>query len=246
MGAGGNLAAEATGDPNSNASYQIMERLIQDFKPGDYRFNNNFSLSPSGIFTYADRSEAGGTRWQLLDGNPGGVAGDLATVLNPDSSAKYANTIVYSNTGVGAYELYLACTYEENELMKGEANIYAGSIDLGLGSIDKIRKYQGANLAAVSGTGLSLAAAKEEVRKERRIALMFRGLAFYDARRWGVITSVSSGGGRTGCVLIDNNGNLNTNVTIDYNYLDYWDVPGNELAYNAASSSGAPVQNPQQ
>jgi hypothetical protein len=246
MGAGGNLAAEATGDPNSNASYQIMERLIQDFKPGDYRFNNNFSLSPSGIFTYADRSEAGGTRWQLLDGNPGGVAGDLVQALNPDSAAKYANTIVYSNTGVGAYELYLGCTYEENELMKGEANIYAGSIDLGLSSVDKIRNYQGANLAAVSGTGLSLAAAKEEMRKERRVSLLFRGLAFYDARRWGVITSTGSGGGRTGCVLIDNNGNLNINATIDYNYLDYWDVPGNELAYNAASSSGAPVNNPQQ
>ena len=75
---------------------------------------------------------------------------------------------------------------------------------------------------------------------------MFRGLAFYDARRWGVITSTTNGGGRTGCWLIDNNGNLNTNVTIDYNYLDYWDVPGNELSYNAASASSAPVVNPLQ
>jgi hypothetical protein len=246
MSAGGNLAAEATGDPNNNASFQIMERLIQDFKPGDYRFNNNFSLSTSGVFTYADRSEAGGTRWQLLDGNPNAIAGDSALVLNPDSSAKYANTILFSNTATGAYELYLACTYEENALMAAEANIYTGNIDLGLSSIDQIRTYQGANLTAVSGTGLSLAQAKEELRKERRIALMFRGLSFYDARRWGVITSTTNGGGRTGCWLVDNNGNLNTNATIDYNYLDYWDVPGNELAYNAASSSSAPVQNPQQ
>lgn len=246
MSAGGNLAAEATGDPNNTASYQIMERLIQDFKPGDYRFNNNFALSTTGIFTYADRSEAGGTRWQLLDGNPSASTGDSALVLFPDSAAKYANTIVYANTNVGSYELYLAGTYEENELMKAEALIYTGNIDGGLTSIDNIRTFQGANLAAVHGTGLSLAAAKEELRRERRIALMFRGLAFYDARRWGVITSTSNGGGRTGCVLIDNTGKLNTNVTIDYNYLDYWDVPGNELSYNAASSSSAPVVNPLQ
>jgi hypothetical protein len=32
-------------------------------------------------------------------------------------------------------------------------------------------------------TGLTLAQAKEELRKERRIALALRGLSFYDARR---------------------------------------------------------------
>lgn len=244
MSAGGNLAAETTGDPNNTASFQVMERLIQDFQPGDYRFNNNFSLSTTGVFTYPDRSEAGGTRWQLLDGNPNnGVTGDSAAVLYPDSTAKYANTVLYCNTGVGAYELYLAGTYEENELMKGEANIYLNNISTGLKSIDNVRNYQGANLAPLN-SGLSLAAAKEQLRSERRIALMFRGIAFYDARRWGVIYSTANGGGRTGCWLIDANGNLNVNATIDYNYLDYWDVPGNESAYNAAGSGSVPIINP--
>ena len=73
---------------------------------------------------------------------------------------------------------------------------------------------------------------------------MFRGLAFYDARRWGVIVSTANGGGRTGWNLIDNTGTLQTNVTIDYNYLDYWDVPGNELSYNPAKSGSAAVVNP--
>jgi len=246
ISSGGTLAGAAAGDPNNTASFQIMERLVQDFKPGDYRFNNNFALSTTGIFTYPDRSQAGGTRWQLLNGDPAAPAGDSALVLYPDSAAKYANTIVYANTSVGAYELYLAGTYEENELMKGEAKIYTNDIEGGLASIDNVRTYQGANLAAVAGLGLSLAQAKEEVRRERRIALMFRGLAFYDARRWGVITSVSKGGGRTGCWLIDNSGKLNTNVTMDYNYLDYWDVPDNELAYNPAGAGSAAVKNPQQ
>jgi hypothetical protein len=244
MSGGGNLAAEATGDPNNKASLIIMERLIQDFQPGDYRFNNNFALSTSGVFTYADRSEAGGTRWQLLDGNPQAVAGDSILALNTDSAAKYGNTVVFSNTSVGGYELYLAGTYEENELMKAEALINTGSIDVGLSSVDNVRKFQGANLAATSGKGLTLAQAQAQVRSERRIALMFRGLAFYDARRWGVIVSTANGGGRTGCNLIDNTGTLQTNVTIDYNYLDYWDVPGNELSYNPAKSGSAAVVNP--
>lgn len=246
MSAGGNLAAEATGDPNNTASFQIMERLIQEFYPGDYRFTNNFSLSTTGVFTYADRSEAGGTRWQLLDGNPQAVAGDSAAVLYPDSAAKYASTIVFANTAVGAYELYLAGTYEENELMKAEALINTGAIDQGLTSVDKVRAYQGANLAATSGTSQTLAEAREIVRRERRIALMFRGLAFYDARRVGYIYSTSNGGGRSNCVLIDNTGATQTGVVIDYNYLDYWDVPGNETAYNPATSGSAAITNPQQ
>ena len=246
MSSGGNLAAEATGDPNNAAAVTLSERLIQDFQPGDYRFNNNFSLSTSGTFTYPDRSEAGGVRWQLLDGNPQAVAGDSALVLNPDSTTKYAGTVVISNTSVGGYELYLATTYEENELMKGEALINTGNIDQGLSSIDAVRQYQGAHLPVVSGTGLTLAQAQKQVWSERRVALMFRNTAFYDARRFGIITDVSKGGGRTGAIIIDASGNVQTNCIIDYNYLDYWDVPGNELAYNPASASSTSTTNPAQ
>ena len=130
--------------------------------------------------------------------------------------------------------------------MKAEALINTGNIDNGLSSVDNVRNFQGANLAATSGTSQSLAQAKEIVRRERRIALMFRGLAFYDARRVGYIYNSSNGGGRTGCILIDGSGNVQTNVSINYNYLDYWDVPGNETSYNPAKSGSAPIVNPQQ
>jgi hypothetical protein len=73
---------------------------------------------------------------------------------------------------------------------------------------------------------------------------MFRGVAFYDARRFGVIVSTANGGGRANCNLIDASGTLQTGVLIDYNYMDYWDVPGNELAYNPAKTGSAPVVNP--
>ena len=39
-------------------------------------------------------------------------------------------------------------------------------------------------------------------------------------------------------------GVVSTNATIDYNYLDYWDVPDNELAYNPAAAGSAPIVNP--
>jgi hypothetical protein len=39
-------------------------------------------------------------------------------------------------------------------------------------------------------------------------------------------------------------GAVSTNATIVYGFLDYWDVPDNELAYNPAASGSAPTSNP--
>jgi len=138
----------------------------------------------------------------------------------------------------------MATTYEESQLTLAEALINTGDIEGGLKVIDAIRTMQGAGLAAVAGKGLALAAAKEELRRERRVVLPFRGLAFYDARRWGVIDDVSAGGGRTNAVVLDKLGKVNTKATIDYNLLDYWDVPANETAYNKPSDGSAVIQNP--
>ena len=33
-------------------------------------------------------------------------------------------------------------------------------------------------------------------------------------------------------------------ATIKYNFLDYWDVPANETAYNPADAKSAPINNP--
>jgi hypothetical protein len=128
--------------------------------------------------------------------------------------------------------------------MLAEAKIYTNDIEGGLDLIDKVRTYQGAGLAPVAGTGLSLEAAKEELRRERRVVLPFRGLSFYDARRWGVINDISQGGGRTNAVVINQAGQLSTNATINYNFLDYWDVPDNELVYNPALPGSAATRNP--
>ena len=121
--------------------------------------------------------------------------------------------------------------------MKAEALINgAGTIDAGLTIIDNIRTLQGAGLAATSGTGLTLAQAKEELRRERRVVLAFRGFAFYDARRWGVLS-----GGRTGAVVIRKDGFVSTNASITYNFFEYWSVPDNELKYNPPAAGSAPI-----
>ncbi|CCH01042.1 hypothetical protein FAES_3033 [Fibrella aestuarina BUZ 2] len=215
----GTIALKSTGVPTST-TYKISERLIQDFPAGDKRLSNNFTQLAAPALFNTDRGNSFNTRWQLVNKGKG-----------------QAGVVVLSNQDVGGYELYLAGTYEENELMKAEAKLYTNDIAGGLSSIDAVRTYQGAGLATLSG--LTQAQALEELRKERRVALAFRSLSFYDARRWGVITD-----GRKGAVVIDKAGKLNTNATINYNFLDYWDVPDNELAYNPAAANSAPTKNP--
>lgn len=220
----GSVAAMTTGDPTST-TYKISERLIQEYKAGDKRLANNFSqvtayLNQKGGFTFS-------TRYRLLDGG----------------SAMSGVQIVSSKT-VGAYELYLAATYEENELMKAEANIKLNNIATGLASVDAVRTYQGAGIPAVSGVVTDPDQAYEEVRRERRTALLFRNVALYDYRRWGYLDDMSAGGGRTNAVVVSSTGVVNTKATINYNFLDYWDVPDDELALNPPVSGSAPVQNP--
>ncbi len=218
----GTVAAKTTGGPGIN-TYKLSERLVQDFKAGDKRKENNFEAGVAWIGNN-DRGTIFNTRYGMLDGGAG-----------------IAGVIVYSDREPGATELYLAGSFEENTLMNAEAKIYTNNIDGGLTLIDQVRAAQGAGLSATAGNGLSLAQAKEELRIERRCALAFRGLAFYDARRWGI---TEKGGGRTGCVVVLSGTDISTNATIRYNFLDYWDVPANELAYNPAGAGSAPTENP--
>lgn len=220
----GSVAAMTTGDPTST-TYKISERLIQEYKTGDKRLANNFSqvtayLNQKGGITFS-------TRYRLLDGG----------------NAMSGVQVVSSRT-VGAYELYVAGTYEENELMKAEANIKLNNISTGLASVDAVRTYQGAGLSAVSGVITDPAQAYEELRRERRTALLFRNVSLYDYRRWGYLDDVAVGGGRTNAVVVSSTGVLNTKATINYNFLDYWDVPEDELALNPPADGSAAIRNP--
>ncbi len=224
----GSAVANAIG---STAGFRPSERWIQDFRPGDQRFANNFKLLKADSTAWTvqpDRGNAASTRYYLVDGGNG-----------------LSGVYVFGTKTVGAYEEILAGSYAENELMTAEAKIATGDVAGGLASVDKVRAYQGAGLAAVSGKITDAAAATAELHSERRVALAFRGTSFYDARRWGVITDISKGGGRTHAVVINPaTGKTSYNATINYDYVDYWDVPDNELAYNIPAAGSAAVKNP--
>jgi starch-binding outer membrane protein, SusD/RagB family len=219
---GGSSAAISAGK-NTVTTYKVSERVVQDFNTGDARKANNFNTNTTFINNYSFT-----TRYSLIDGGLG-----------------TPGVFSYGTRTVGAYELLFAGSFEENALMLAEANIWKGSVNTALSQIDAVRVLQGAGLPALAGTGLNANQALTELTKERRVALMFRGLSFFDMRRWGWIYGEANGGGRFGSTVVSGNGAVvNTNAKIFYNYMDYWDVPADEVDLNPAAAGSAATKNP--
>jgi hypothetical protein len=225
----GNITLMAAG-PNGDLVFQPGLRFTQNFNAGDQRLLADFTASASDTF-YNDYFS---TTYSLIN-TPNGTSGD-STVYS------------YSDQTIGAYELFIAGSWEENTLMQAEADIMLGSTETGLGLIDAERKYQGAFVAPVAGTGLTQAQAYNQLVRERRVALFGRGLSFWDSRRWGWTYDISNGGGSYGNeMLLSNAGGpvMYHNVTFDYNFMDYWDVPADEIELNPPTGgTGSVVKNP--
>jgi hypothetical protein len=218
----GTVAAMTTGN-NISATFKIGMRYIQDFGPGDKRFTQDFNTSS----TY--NNPFYGTPYDITDSLQQSVAGIYSIASKVPLQ----------------YELFIAGSFEENELMLAEANIRLGNIDNGLAYLDAVRTYQGAGVPATKGTGLTEAQALQQVVMERRVSLVFRGLSYFDLRRWGWTYDISNGGGSYGNLLFNVDGTTDTNVTISYNFMDYWDVPADEITLNPPAKSGSAVtQNP--
>ncbi|MEI6086399.1 MAG: RagB/SusD family nutrient uptake outer membrane protein [Bacteroidota bacterium] len=207
---------------NQNTTYKVSERLIQAFPAGDKRLAN-FSAADGTFYGDANTNT---TRWSLVDGVTAGLTG----------------IPVLGSRQVGGIEVYIGPTYEENALMLAEANIRSGNVAAGVALIDAVRTYQGAGLAPLS-TSLTVAQAMTELTNERYAGLAFRGLSYYDARRWGWTYGTAVGGGRYGATLIFNKVVYN-NAKINYNFMDYWDVPGDETEKNAPGTGSSAVKNP--
>jgi len=229
--AGGGTVAVLTANPARTSTFKPSERSLQNFKVGDKRFTRNFVASDAYSNDYVY-----GVRYSLLDHNnvssePAGVAGAW----------------IYANKAVGEFELYLGATYEENDLMLAEALIRKGGVSNILDAvtlIDGVRSYMGAGLTALAtGPALTQAQAMKELSMEKRVAMLYRGVSFYDHRRWGWTYDIANGGGSYGNTVVLGS-QINTNVTINYAFMDYWDVPANEIVLNPADGSSAPVVNP--
>jgi len=207
---------------NQTTTLKLGERLVQQFKAGDKRLGN--FTTAAGTF-YGD-ANTNSTRYSLVDAVDAGLTG--FTTLGTRT--------------VGRLELYIGPTYEENQLMLAEAKMRTGDIPGGLTLIDQVRDYQGSGVAHLAGSGLTLSEALKELTMERLGGLAFRGLSYFDIRRWGWTYAIANGGGRYGCTLIYNR-KVYTNATINYNFMDYWDVPGDEITKNPPSADSAPIKN---
>lgn len=213
----GGTAASLTirSSASATSTFTISERFIQNFKDGDARLANFSTDTKTEHTTF-------GTRYRNTTGLVGSDIYD------------------YGSRNVGEYELFIAGSYEENTLLLAEANIRLGNIDSGLGYIDAVRDYMGAGIDAVAGTLTTEADAMEELIMERRVALAFRGVSFYDFRRWGMIYDISMGGGSYGNTYYYN-GAVYNDVIINYNFMDYWDVPADEAELNPSTSDVSTV-----
>ncbi len=212
------------GGQNSNTVFQPGLRLTQNYNIGDQRLALDFTAGPSDTF-YNDLFS---TVYSMIGGSNG-----TTTVYN------------YSDADPGAYETVIAGSYEENTLMQAEADIMSGNVEAGLALIDAERNYQGAGVAAVAGTGLTQTQAYNQLVRERRVALFGRGLSFYDSRRWGWSYDISQGGGSYGNMVLWQPGTghsvMYKNVTFDYNFMDYWDIPADEVILNPPLKGTASV-----
>ena len=219
----GTVAAYVTGK-NITTAEKVSERLIQNFDPTDKRLTTNFNTKTAFTNAYSFT-----TRWSLDDG--GGS-------FWPNGA--YA----YGTRSTGDYELFLCGSYEENELMNAEAKIRTGDIAGGIAGINRVKDYQGAGVTATAST---LPDALTALARERRVALAFRGLSFFDLRRWGWTYDVSKGGGAYHqTVVLPGSSALDVykDATISYNYMDLWDVPGDETELNAPASGSEWIRNP--
>ena len=208
----------------------VSERLVQDFQPGDQRFIKGFEPYPTGtVVNVLNRGIQFGTRYDLVDIEKGGL---------------YA-TENYSS----AATVPIAPTWEETALMTAEANIYLGNVNTGLQLIDQVRASQNAGLPVLANSGISQDSAISQLHSERRIGLYLHNVSWYDARRWGITTPAAQGGGRANANVVIPGSLINQAAAkvlpcfIDYSFVDYWDVPQNELDFNPAGGNSAPVKN---
>ncbi len=211
-GTGGTVAALTVG-VNTGTTFKVSERFIQNYRPTDQRFLNNYNAA-----TRYNNDYSFTTRYSVIE------------------SGRSLPGVPFTGTRtVGRYELLIAGSYEENALMRAEANIRLGNVEAGLALVDEVRAAQGAGLTATAGTRLTAAQALQEVVRERRVALFSRGVSFYDSRRWGWTYDIANGGGSYGNTVVTSAGVVNTNATINYNFMDYWDVPADESVLNPAT-----------
>lgn len=191
----------------TNVWARVSARVIQILSEnGDNRLNNFVFSSASGTLTNRVTQPQINSPWLTLDGSP------------------------YASTTPGVPQFVVSA--EENKLMLAEAELALGNPVVAAGWIDDVRSMplQGAGLPPLGSATL------EDVRNERKVALLGRALAFYDARRMGEIDARADGGGIEGVWVyhLDGSGSLvlDPNANLYFDFLSYYAVPAHETDFN--------------
>lgn len=258
---GGTVAALTANSPASTATFKVSERVMQNYDTADYRLLKNFLMRTddtpangySNDYIYTTRYTLidGGTTdsifvWKKLADEDDVIVDSLAYL---DETKLTRPIWVYADLLPGndakfheSAEVVIGSSWEETALIRAEALIRTGDVAGGLALVDQVRDYMGAGLAHVSGVITDQELALSELVKEKRVALLFRGLYFYDLRRWGWTYDISKGGGaydqRNIVDVKTANGAAGEKPTwlFNYNFMDYWDVPANESVLNPPTS----------
>lgn len=196
----------------------VSERLIQEFDPADNRLKSAFFQTMSaGKPTYVYTGDRG---WNHI-------------------TTWRGKEPVFEQTAVGSAPLYLVSA-EENQLMAAEAKLALGKTAEAAALVDGVRTMQNAGLPKLNPATFSF----EDIRRERRTALVARGVSFYDYRRLKVILPKAQGGGRQNAWVWQKTADgktitkLDTKAEIIYNFLPYWPVPAHELTFNPPADGG--------
>lgn len=194
----------------------VSMRQVQEYYPGDQRIEREGEDHPNASVRLVPVAEA----YTSPRGN------------NHTTIARGQEPVF--ETVVGSSQFYLVSA-EENMLMAAEAKLALGKAGEAADLVNQVRDMQGAGLDALTADDMEF----EVIRRERRVALLARGLAYYDARRLRISTP---GGGREGAwVYRDDDETLDTEATINYNFRPFWPVPVHETTFNPPLSGGAPT-----
>ena len=203
----------------------VSQRLIQEFAPGDKRLAFGTTATATSYVRVASTADDL-TSSQLASSGTNYFARGNNSLTNGRGLPP-----VFENV-VGAVPTYLVSA-EEAMMASAEASLALGQPGDAATMIDAVRTMQGAGLPALAASAVT----PELIRRERRVALVGRGLSYYDARRFKITLPVAQGGGRTGAhVWYPVNGGtsfkLDRNATIVYNFRPYWPVPAGEAELN--------------
>lgn len=189
-------------------------------------------VSPRVIQILSENNDARLNRFQFDSG--GGTFANRVTQPQINSPWLTLDTSPYASFVPGVAPQFVLSA-EENKLMLAETELALGNSGAAAAWVNDVRNMplQQAGLPDLATATFT------DIRNERKVALLGRSLAFYDARRLGELDSRAEGGGTLGVWVyhLDASGALvlDPDANIYFDFLDYYAIPDAEADFNPRS-----------